>query len=223
MTTDRGLPLASRLQRCWLCLGVLLLFPAVCLATEVSVVGVKPGHSADIVIGGGAPLTVEVGETVDGVKLLRADANGALVSVDGTTRRLPVVANPAADSGSSTGITLSADTRGQFFTSGAVNGRSVQFMVDTGATYTALSRPVAQRIGLDYRNGRPAKSATANGVVKGWLVTLGTLRIGDLTEHGVEAVVFDNDALGVVLLGTNFLSRFDMHRQGSTLVLRRRR
>ena len=63
---------------------------------------------------------------------------------------------------------------------------------------------------------------TANGVVKGWQVTLGTVRIGDLTEHSVEAVVFDNDALSVVLLGTNFLARFDMHRQGSTLVLRRR-
>lgn len=223
MTTDRASMRAPHSQRFWLyVIGVMLLFPAVCRATEVSVVAVKPGRSADIVIGGGAPLTLEVGETVEGVKLLRADGNGALLSVDGTTKRLPVVANPAADAGASTGVTLSADARGQFFASGAVNGRSVRFVVDTGATFTALSRTVAQRLGLDYRGGRPTKSMTANGVVKGWQVTLGTVRIGDLTEHSVEAVVFDNDALSVVLLGTNFLARFDMHRQGSTLVLRRR-
>jgi len=211
---------ARRLRR-WV--GALLLLPAVCLATEVSVVAVKPGRSAEIVIGDGAPLTLEVGETVDGVHLLRADTHGAVVSVDGTTKHLPVVAHPAADAVASTGVTLNADAHGQFFTGGAVNGRPVRFVVDTGATFTALSRTVAQRIGLDYRGGRPTKSMTANGVVNGWLVTLGSVRVGNLTEHGVEAVVFDNDALAVVLLGTNFLTRFDMHRQGSTLVLRRRR
>src|SRR5207249_7168923 len=52
--------------------GGVLLLPALCLATDVRVVAVTPGRSADVVIERGAPVTIEVGETVEGVKLLRA-------------------------------------------------------------------------------------------------------------------------------------------------------
>ena len=213
---------APYLRRIRLYAGAVLLLPAIAMATEVSVVGVKPGRSAEVVIDAGAPLTLEIGETAEGVKLLRADANGAVLSIDGLTKRLPIVAAPRVDREVSTRLTLRADAQGQFFASGAVNGRPVRFIVDTGATYTALSRTVAQRIGLDYRTGRPTQTMTANGAVSGWLVTLGSVRVGDLSERGMEAVVFDNDALPVVLLGTNFLARFDLQRQGATLILHRR-
>ena len=41
---------------------------------------------------------------------------------------------------------------GHFTSAGAINGRPVQFMVDTGATLVAISQSEADRIGLDYRN-----------------------------------------------------------------------
>jgi aspartyl protease family protein len=205
--------------------GGVLLLPALCLATDVRVVAVTPGRSAAVVIESGVPVTIEVGETVEGVKLLRADRDGAVLSVHGVTQTLPLVADPASveDATGSDTVTLSADAHGQFFTSGAVNGRAVRFLVDTGAAVTTLSRADAQRIGLHYRDGARARVTTVNGVVNGWRVSLASVRVGDLTVRDVDAIVVDNDTLPVGLLGMSCLNRFDMHRQGSTLVLRRRR
>jgi aspartyl protease family protein len=203
----------------------MLLLPGLCLATDVRVVAVTAGQSADVVIEGGGPVTLAVGETVEGVELLRADRGGAVLRIDGITKALPLLPAPSSvtgDTGTGT-VTLSADAHGQFLTSGAVNGRSVRFVVDTGADLTTLSRAEARRIGLDYRGGTPAKVTTVNGVVNGWRLSLDSVRVGDMVVRGVEAVVVDNDTLQVGLLGMSFLGRFDMQRHGATLVLRRRR
>jgi aspartyl protease family protein len=48
------------------------------------------------------------------------------------------------------------------------------------------------------------------------------VRVGEVTVRDVDAIVLDNDTLPVGLLGMSFLNRFDMNRQGPTLVLRRR-
>ena len=205
--------------------GTLVLLPALCFATDVRVVGVTPGRSADVVIDGAPAVTLEIGETVDGVKLLGTDRAGAVVSVDGHRKVLPLVAitgsaGSSADAGT---VTLAADTRGQFFTNGTVNGRPVRFIVDTGATLTTLSRADARRIGLEYRRGIPTKTMTANGVAVGWRIPLETVSVGGMELRDVDAMVLDDDSLPFALLGMSFLRRCDMHRQGSTLVLRRHR
>jgi aspartyl protease family protein len=120
-------------------------------------------------------------------------------------------------------VTLSANAQGQFFTSGAINGRPMRFVVDTGADLTTLFRAEARRVGIDYRGGTPTKVATVNGFVNGWRVSLDSVRVGDMTVRDVAAIVVDSDTLTVALLGMSFLGRCDMQRQGSTLVLRRRR
>jgi len=211
-------------RRGWPLAGLLLL-SAPCLATDVRVVAITPGRSADVVIGRGPPVTIEVGETVDGVTLRRADRAGALLTVDGNTRQVPLVPDTGWAGGASVSgsVTLEAGPGGQFFTSGTVNGRSMRFVVDTGATLTMLSRADAQRIGLDYRGGTPVRTATANGVANRWRTSLDSVRVGDATVRDVDAIVVDNDTLPVGLLGMSFLAHFDMQRQGSTLVLRRRR
>jgi aspartyl protease family protein len=145
-----------------------------------------------------------------------------VLSADGITETLPLVADPSSEQATerSNAVTLSADARGQFVTSGAVNGRPVNFLVDTGANVTVLSRADAIRIGLDYSRGKAATALTPNGVVRGWQASLGSVRIGDVTVRDVDAMVIDNDTLPVGLLGMSFLGRFDMQRHGSTLVLR---
>src|SRR5262249_61536651 len=103
--------------------------------------GGTPGQTGDVVIGDGTPVTIQVGQTVDEVTLLRADLGGAVLSADGTTETLPVVADGSIDRTPRRGaVTLSADARGHFLTRGTVNGRPVAFIVDTGATLTTLSR-----------------------------------------------------------------------------------
>jgi aspartyl protease family protein len=203
---------------------VVLLLPALCLAAGVRVVAVTPGQSADVVMENGAPVTLQVGETVEGITLLSADRAGVVIAADGVRQALPLVADPSIEHAAETSsVTLSADARGQFLTSGTVNGRPVRFIVDTGATLTTLSRTEATRIGLDYGGGKMTKLQTANGEAQGWRVSLAAVRVGDVTVRDVDAIVVDNETLPVALLGMSFLGRFDMQRQGSTLVLRRSR
>lgn len=204
----------------------MLLLASPSVATELRLVGVSPGRSADVVIDG-TSITLEVGEaTPEGVELLSADRDHAVVRVDGKTRTLSLTSErPGEASGTSGGATvvLSADGGGHFTTDAIINGRPVRCLIDTGATVTTLSTATADRIGLDYSHGAPTLGMTANGVVEGWRLPLDSVRIGDVTVRDVDAVVVDNDSLPVVLLGMNFLGQFDMHRQGDTLLLRRRR
>jgi aspartyl protease family protein len=202
----------------------LLLLPSLGEAAEVQVVALTPGRSASMVIDGAAPMTVGVGETVEGVTLVRVDSDSAVVRIHGMEQALMLEAYepPSIGVAGGSSVRLSADPSGHFITNGAVNGRSVRFLVDTGASVMTLSRKQAKRIGLRYKNGAPGRASTANGIVNGWLVSLDTVRIGTVTERNVRAMVIDGD-LGVGLLGMSFLDRFDMERQGSKLVLRRRR
>jgi aspartyl protease family protein len=212
----------------WVLAAASLVIPARSLATDVRVVAVTPGRSVDVEIDQAAPITIEVGETTpQGVKVLRVDRDSAVLRVDGAARTFSLVADHGggAGGGAEPGgtIMLAADSRGQFFTTGAVNGHQMQFVVDTGATLTTLSRRDAQRLGVDYRRGALTKTVTANGAVNGWRVSLASVQVGSATVRDVDAIVVDNDMLPIGLLGMSFLGRFDMQRQGSTLVLRRRR
>jgi len=192
-------------------------------AVDVQVVAVVPGRSAAIVIDGGNPVTIEIGETIDSVKLLRAGRSEVDVSIDGLAVTLPLArATGTKATRPSSSITLTADARDHFVTNGIVNGRAVRFLVDTGASLTTLSRGEAQRIGLQFRDGQPTAASTANGVVRGWQIWLDTVVIGSVTVRNVKAMVIDTDALDVSLLGMSYLSQFDLQRQGTTLVLRRR-
>jgi aspartyl protease family protein len=149
--------------------------------------------------------------------------NGAVVEIDGVRSTLPLASAPGLGRVGADRITIAADARGQFLTDGSVNGRPMKFLVDTGATVTALSRGDAKRLGLDYGRGKLTVGMTAGGAVRGWRITLASVKVGDVSVRDVDALVIDNDSLAFGLLGMSFLDRFDMQRQGPTLVLRRRR
>jgi aspartyl protease family protein len=102
--------------------------------------------------------------------------------------------------------------------SGAINGRNVRFMVDTGATTVALGAAEADRIGLDYRNGQRARMQTAGGTVTGHVLTLSAVTVGDVTIANVQAVVMPAP-MPFVLLGNSFLSRFQMRRDNDVMRL----
>ena len=64
-----------------------LLICAIGAAAEIDVqlVAVAPGLSADVAISGGAPITIEIGQTIEGVTVLSADRRGAVVRVNGVS------------------------------------------------------------------------------------------------------------------------------------------
>jgi clan AA aspartic protease (TIGR02281 family) len=93
-----------------------------------------------------------------------------------------------------------------------LNGQSIgYFILDTGATYTTISRLVAGKLGINTTGGGSVSLITANGVVQAPLALLDEVEVGGATSLHVPAVVHDlpNAPSNLVgLLGLSFLERF---------------
>ena len=204
--------------------GCLLLAAAGVGAQTVSLQGML-GSKALLVVDGGAPKAVGAGDSWKGVKVLSTAGEQAVVEVGGQRQTLRVGESPmavgatAAPKGNK--IVLNASSGGHFLTLGAINGRAVQFMVDTGATSVAMGTAEAERLGIDYRKGQLARGNTANGQVTVYQVKLASVRVGDVEVYDVDAAILPSHG-GSVLLGNSFLSRFQMTKLNDQLVLERR-
>src|SRR5258708_5389400 len=122
-----------------------------------------------------------------------------------------MAAQPApapANSSNSRSVTLSRGNGGHFWTEARVDGRRLEFLVDTGASQIALRASDAAQLGIhptprDYS----IKAMTANGVTRVAPVQLRMVEIGNVVVRDVPAVVHADDGMGVSLLGMSFLSR----------------
>jgi aspartyl protease family protein len=194
-------------------------------ASSVTLTGTI-GSRAILIVNGGAPKTVAVGESFQGVKLVSLQAEQAVVESEGkrVTLRMDTPVSIGGNGGGSGGgsrIVLPADSRGHFMTQGMINGRPVTFMLDTGATSIGLSADDAQRIGLDYSKGRPVQMSTANGVSQGYRLRLQSVRVGDVEVYDIDAIV-TQQPMPFVLLGNSFINRFSMRRDADQMVLEKR-
>jgi aspartyl protease family protein len=193
------------------------------LATDVTLVGLI-GAKAIVVIDGGAPRTLAPGQkTAEGVVLLGTEKDAASFEIESKKRTLHMgQAYSAAARAGRQNVTLSADVRGHFVTLGSINGGSLRFLVDTGATLVALPAAEARRLGINYLQGQRDQVQTANGAVVAYRVKLDTVRIGDIEVNNVDAVVTESDTMGVTLLGMSFLNRMEMKRDGQSMTLTKR-
>jgi aspartyl protease family protein len=137
----------------------------------------------------------------------------------GSDLSLPQLGMPAQEvSGSETRVPLGRD--GHFWIKATVNGVPHRFLVDTGATLTAISPDIADAAGLEPQPLRqPVLLRTANGTVPAKLVSIGELKLGNVVARDLDAVVAPG-LEGTSVLGMNFLSRLASWRvEGSTLIL----
>jgi aspartyl protease family protein len=203
--------------------GLLLL--AGTAASQTVSLGGSLGEKALLVIDG-VPRSVAVGSTVGGVRLVSLGSGAAIVELAGKRVALAIGGTPVnlggtPSEGNGGQIVLTAQSGGHFFTTGSINGKSMRFLVDTGATNVAMGQSDADHLGLDWRAGTRSHSGTANGAVPVYHLTLGSVRIGDVTVYNVEATVLPSSP-GFVLLGNSFLTRFQMKRENDTLTLDKR-
>lgn len=116
--------------------------------------------------------------------------------------------------------TIAQASNGHFETEVAIDGRRVDFMIDTGASMIALRERDANRLGIfpipaDYT----ALVSTANGNVKAARVSLRRVEVGNISVRDVQALVLPDEALGQNLLGMSFLSRVNWSQKNGKLIL----
>lgn len=229
ITTPHRLPRPSsrRGTTTWLCLLTLLLAPTRAHAVEsITVVGLFADRAV-VVIDGKRRILSAGNPSPEGVTLISADSESALLSFNGhqrtfklgrkiTTIYRPPVERPA--------VRVFPTGNGMYQIGGNINGFSVRFLIDTGATSVAMNRNEARRLGIDYLvEGEPGRAHTASGVVTTYRVSLESVRIGAIVLRDVVASVIDGNFPRDVLLGNTFLNRVEMRREGDILELRKRR
>jgi len=164
-----------------------------------------------------------VGETSpEGVKVISANSRGAVLEVDGQQKQynLGNTVSTTFTKRKSQKETIFVNSGGMFMTFGNINGRSVRFLVDTGASAIAMNVEQAKQLGIRYdKVGIPASVSTASGFVDAYRVRLKSVSVGKITETNVEAFVIDGNHPGPVLLGMTFLGRLNVEHSGNAMTL----
>ena len=207
---------------------VFLWFGASALATDVNLNGII-GNKALLVIDGGKPRWLAVGESSpEGVKLVSVSGETAVFELGGQRQTLKMGQSDRLSAGTASAgagtqsVVLSASGNGHFMTAGQINGQSVQFIVDTGASFITLGSSDAKRLNINYLGGQKVAMSTANGVVPAYRVKLDEVRVGGVSLNNVDGIVHPDNSMPVVLLGMSFLNRMEIKRDGETMTLKKR-
>ena len=115
-------------------------------------------------------------------------------------------------------IVLLRNRNGQYLFDGEINHQKVTFLVDTGATTTAIPAHLQQPLGL--KAGATISVSTANGVTTAYLTRLDQLALGDIELHDVKAGIIQGMTIDEVLLGMNVLKHFELVQRGNHLIIR---
>ena len=200
---------------CWLSLEVVQAAP------QIRVMALFPGKAMVSVDGVNRLLTLDQ-PSPEGLQLISATSREAVIEVAGQRKsyRLGdhIGGNFAKPEFAEARILRNSN--GAFVTKGRINGESVDFMVDTGATAVAMSAIQAERLDVAYEDGKPEGVQTASGVVRGYRVVLDRVKVGAIEQRNVRAVVIEGQHPAMVLLGMTFLSQVRMEDKGNLMILR---
>ena len=206
----------------WFMAAIITFFVSQAFAeTRLNVVGLFSGKAL-VSINGSAPQSIGAGQTKNGVKLISADSESATFVVEGKKQTLKMgQAASVAGGGPATNdpVSLYADQAGHFLGNLTINGASLKYLVDTGASSVAMNSGDAKFAKIDYEKGEKGLSSTANGVVQVYRVKLNTLKIGTIVLNNVDAAIIEGGSPPYVLLGMSALNRLDMKRDNSILTL----
>lgn len=164
-----------------------------------------------------------VGETSpEGVKVISANSRGAVLEVEGQEKQFDLgnTVRTTFAKRKSQKETVFVNSGGMYLTFGTINGRSVRFLLDTGASAISMNTEQARQLGIRYdKTGIPSSVSTASGFAKAFRVRLKSVSVGSITESNVEAFVIEGNHPGPILLGMTFLGRLDVEQSGSAMTL----
>lgn len=173
--------------------------------------------------------TLKEGDSFSGVTLISVDTKQAIVEVNDNQQVLELgvailsnslAAAPRRENKKS--ATLWADDSGFFFANGVIDGKSMRFLVDTGANIVALSSAAADSLGLEYKNAPRSYASTASGNAIMHEITIKKMNVEGLELYNIKAGVIIGSFPEVPLLGMSFLGELDMQRTGEKMELKKR-
>ena len=203
---------------------VVLLFPMPALmATEPPRIQVMGLFRDKVVVNiNGKQSILRAGdEVINGIRLIRSNSKRAIIEVNGENREYRLGSNVSTRlTAPKSNVVRIPGNRGMYKTQGLINGRSVQFLVDTGASVVAMARPTADRLQIPYREqGSPMKVSTASQLKNAWHVKLNSVTVGGITLHQVDGTVIDTEHEQEILLGMSFLNRVRFSQDQGVVVL----
>ncbi len=132
----------------------------------------------------------------------RSEARGEEVQLSAADR--------AGRNGRSGDVEIHAERNGHFYVDLKVDGRTIEAMVDTGASVVALRESDARRAGIRVRRSDfNVPMSTANGTAYAADVTLRRVSIDNIEIRNVSAVIVRDEQLNISLLGASFLNKLE--------------
>jgi len=180
-------------------------------------------NAAMISINGEQQLLKVGEESPEGIKLIDASSRGATVEINGEALKLDLSSRISAQFSPRQATTVAIQrNQNHYRTSGAINGRPVMFMVDTGATITAMNSHQAAALGLDLSRARPVNTSTASGQVGSLQLVVERIDVGDIQVSNLLVLVLPGEFPEEILLGMNFLRHVEMSENAGLMLLKGR-
>ncbi len=214
----------TRVKYFFFCLLLMLVFPAAAQSLEFKVIALF--KNAVMIEHDGKQKMIRNGQIYKDIKLLTADSHAAKFLIEGKELILGLhqskTGNIFAEGTQKEKkfVRIPRDNTGMYRTAGFINGVSVKFLVDTGASQVAMNERTARRVGLQYKlNGEKTSVSTAAGRSYAWFLKLNKVNVGGVELKQVDALVIKGVGPDEVLLGMSFLRQLKMQDDGDLLKL----
>lgn len=200
--------------------AVVLLLSSQSFALQIEVRALF-GGTALLVIDGREQLVKQGQESREGVKLVKADSNSAVISYLGEEQALYLTDRIGASfkTPEKTQVHISMAGNRQYIAYGSINGRPVRFLVDTGANVVAINSTMARSLGISLADGVPTRASTASAELAATLVIIKKMQVGDIKQVNIQAVILGGEHPKDILLGMSFLQHVDISENAGLMVL----
>lgn len=221
-----------RLNKLWLVGSVLFILlsssPSVLSQTSVTAIALF-NDRAMLSVNGEKAKIVRAGNQFKGVTLISSNTTEAVIEINGKRETLTLNSSTTVsdelgsfDPSVQAAVEIRVNDFGFFESKGSVNGKSIDFLVDTGANIVVLSSADANRIGFEYQDGIRSLASTASGTAPMYAVNAREVSLGAIKVRNVRVGVIEGGFPEKPLLGMTFLSKVDMNRSGSIMTLKER-
>lgn len=114
-------------------------------------------------------------------------------------------------------VELSQNRAGHYVATGSINGQSVTYLLDTGATQVAVPDALARQLGL--RRGTAIRVNTANGIVRAYTTTIDELTLGEIRLTNVAGTIVPGYQSEQILLGMSALKTLEFSQRDRILTI----